>query len=92
MSLAESTPTRARLPNGVVLQLQMLGVSTAVLGVFLGLVGTDVTTGMQRYTLGVDALFDGIGFVPLPRASFVPRRDRLSSRGSGRCGRRGRSR
>jgi TctA family transporter len=41
-----------------------------VLGVFLGLVGTDVTTGMQRYTLGVDALFDGIGFVPLAMGLF----------------------
>ena len=41
-----------------------------VLGVFLGLVGTDVTTGMQRYTLGVNALFDGIGFVPVAMGLF----------------------
>jgi putative tricarboxylic transport membrane protein len=41
-----------------------------VLGVFLGLVGTDVTTSMQRYTLGVDALFDGIGFVPVAMGLF----------------------
>ena len=41
-----------------------------VLGVFLGLVGTDVTTGMQRYTLGVDALMDGIGFVPVAMGLF----------------------
>lgn len=41
-----------------------------VLGIFLGLVGTDVTTGMQRYTLGIDALFDGIGFVPLAMGLF----------------------
>ncbi len=40
------------------------------LGVFLGLVGTDVTTGMQRYTLGVNALFDGIGFVPVAMGLF----------------------
>jgi TctA family transporter len=41
-----------------------------VLGVFLGLVGTDVTTGMQRYTLGIDPLFDGIGFVPVAMGLF----------------------
>ncbi|MBM3506796.1 MAG: tripartite tricarboxylate transporter permease [Alphaproteobacteria bacterium] len=41
-----------------------------VLGVFLGLVGTDVTTGMQRYTFGVNALFDGIGFVPVAMGLF----------------------
>ena len=41
-----------------------------VLGIFLGLVGTDVTTGMQRYTLGVNALFDGIGFVPVAMGLF----------------------
>ena len=40
------------------------------LGVILGLVGTDVTTGMQRYTLGVNALFDGIGFVPVAMGLF----------------------
>lgn len=40
------------------------------LGVFLGLAGTDVTTGMQRYTLGVNALFDGIGFVPVAMGLF----------------------
>jgi putative tricarboxylic transport membrane protein len=45
-------------------------IAMIVLGVFLGLVGTDVTTGMQRYTLGVDALFDGIGFVPVAMGLF----------------------
>jgi TctA family transporter len=45
-------------------------IAMIVLGVFLGLVGTDVTTGMQRYTLGVNALFDGIGFVPVAMGLF----------------------
>src|SRR4029078_6553448 len=36
-----------------------------VLGVMLGLVGTDVSTGEYRLTMGLDVLFDGIGFVPL---------------------------
>ncbi|MBC7780143.1 MAG: tripartite tricarboxylate transporter permease, partial [Proteobacteria bacterium] len=41
-----------------------------VLGVFIGLVGTDVTTGEQRYTFGIDALFDGVGFVPVAMGLF----------------------
>jgi len=45
-------------------------IAMIVLGVFLGLVGTDVTTSMQRYTFGVNALFDGIGFVPLAMGLF----------------------
>src|SRR5687767_2326807 len=45
-------------------------VAMIVLGIFLGLVGTDVTTSMQRYTLGIDALFDGIGFVPVAMGLF----------------------
>lgn len=41
-----------------------------VLGVFLGLVGTDVNTGEFRYTLGIPDLFDGIGFVPVAMGMF----------------------
>jgi TctA family transporter len=41
-----------------------------VLGVFLGLVGTDVNTGELRYTLGIPDLFDGIGFVPVAMGMF----------------------
>jgi putative tricarboxylic transport membrane protein len=41
-----------------------------VLGVFLGLVGTDVTTGEQRYTFGIADLYDGIGFVPIAMGLF----------------------
>ena len=41
-----------------------------VLGVLLGLVGTDVSTGDYRLTMGFDILFDGIGFVPLSMGLF----------------------
>jgi len=41
-----------------------------VLGVFLGLVGTDVNTGEPRYTLGIPDLYDGIGFVPVAMGMF----------------------
>jgi putative tricarboxylic transport membrane protein len=35
------------------------------LGLLLGLVGTDTNSGMQRYTIDIPALADGIGFVPI---------------------------
>ena len=41
-----------------------------VLGIFLGLIGTDVTTGEQRFTLGISDLYDGIGFVPVAMGMF----------------------
>lgn len=40
------------------------------LGCLLGLVGTDVTSGTLRYTLGLDVLSDGIDFVTLAMALF----------------------
>jgi len=45
-------------------------VAMVVLGIFLGLVGTDLTSGEQRYTFGIDALFDGVGFVPVAMGLF----------------------
>ena len=36
-----------------------------LIGVLLGLVGTDVNSGTQRYTFGITFLFDGMDFVPL---------------------------
>jgi putative tricarboxylic transport membrane protein len=41
-----------------------------ILGLLLGLVGTDVTSGTQRYTFGIPELFDGIGFVALAMGLF----------------------
>jgi putative tricarboxylic transport membrane protein len=41
-----------------------------ILGLLLGLVGTDVTSGTQRYTFGVPELFDGIGFVAVAMGLF----------------------
>jgi putative tricarboxylic transport membrane protein len=54
------------LAHGSVLK----AVGMIVLGVLLGLVGTDVSTGEYRMTMGVDVLFDGIGFVPLSMGLF----------------------
>jgi TctA family transporter len=45
-------------------------IAMIVLGIFLGLVGTDLTSGEQRYTFGIDALFDGVGFVPVAMGLF----------------------
>jgi len=41
-----------------------------LLGLLLGLVGTDLTTGRQRYTFGIGELSDGIGFVTLAMGLF----------------------
>lgn len=36
-----------------------------VLGLFLATIGSDITTGVRRYTLGLPELADGIAFIPL---------------------------
>jgi TctA family transporter len=41
-----------------------------VLGLLLGLVGTDVNSGLQRFTFGVPELSDGIGFVAIAMGVF----------------------
>jgi putative tricarboxylic transport membrane protein len=45
-------------------------VGMVVFGVALGLVGTDVQTGQQRFTFGIPELSDGIGFVPIAMGMF----------------------
>lgn len=40
------------------------------LGLFLGTVGTDVNTGMQRFTFGIPQLYEGINFVALGMGLF----------------------
>ncbi len=45
-------------------------VAMVFLGLFLGLVGTDLMTGVQRYTFDSATLSDGIGFVPISMALF----------------------
>lgn len=42
-----------------------------LLGLLLGSIGTDVHTGDQRFTFGVPALLDGIGFIPLAMGLFA---------------------
>ncbi len=41
-----------------------------ILGLLLGVVGTDVTSGTQRFSFGIPELADGIGFVPLAMGLF----------------------
>jgi TctA family transporter len=41
-----------------------------IAGLLLGLVGTDLTTGQQRFTLGIPQLADGIGFLPIAIGVF----------------------
>jgi len=46
------------------------GIAMVLIGVFLGLVGTDVNSGVLRFTLGIPELAGGIGFVPLAMGLF----------------------
>jgi putative tricarboxylic transport membrane protein len=45
-------------------------VAMVVLGLFLGLVGTDIASGQVRFTLGIPQLSDGIGFVSVAMGLF----------------------
>ena len=45
-------------------------IAMVVLGVALGLVGTDVQSGQQRFTFGVPELSDGLGFVSIAMGMF----------------------
>ncbi len=61
---------------GLVLAVSMAGgsrtraVAMAALGILLGIVGTDVFSGAQRFTFGIPELADGIGFAPLAMGLF----------------------
>ncbi|MCC6378375.1 MAG: tripartite tricarboxylate transporter permease [Burkholderiales bacterium] len=45
-------------------------IAMIVLGLLLGIVGTDVNSGMLRYTFGIAELSDGIGFVAVAMGLF----------------------
>jgi len=45
-------------------------IAMTVLGLLLGLVGTDINSGIPRYTLGIPELTDGIGFVTIAMGIF----------------------
>jgi putative tricarboxylic transport membrane protein len=45
-------------------------IAMVLLGLLLGLVGTDVNSGAQRYTFGMPELADGIGFVVVAMGMF----------------------
>ena len=47
------------------------GLAMVVLGLLLGIVGTDVNSGMARYTFGVPELSDGIGFTVIAVGLFA---------------------
>jgi TctA family transporter len=45
-------------------------IAVILIGLMLGIVGTDVNSGATRYTLGISALWDGIDFLPLVIGMF----------------------
>jgi putative tricarboxylic transport membrane protein len=54
------------LAHGSVLK----AIGMVLVGLLLGLVGTDVNSGVTRYTLGISAIWDGIDFLPLVIGMF----------------------
>ena len=46
------------------------GVAMTVLGLLIGIVGTDIETGTQRFTFGIPNLFDGVEIVALALGLF----------------------
>ncbi|MBA3507060.1 MAG: tripartite tricarboxylate transporter permease [Betaproteobacteria bacterium] len=48
----------------------MKAIAMIVLGLMLGIVGTDVNSGLQRYSFGIPELSDGIGFVAVAMGVF----------------------
>lgn len=54
------------LAHGSVLK----AVAVTMLGLFLGLVGTDLNSGAERFTLGFPELADGVGFVIIAMGLF----------------------
>ena len=54
------------LANGSVIK----AVAMVLLGLLFGLVGTDIQSGVTRFTFGVTELYDGIDFVPLAMGLF----------------------
>ncbi|MBZ5487328.1 tripartite tricarboxylate transporter permease [Halomonas aquamarina] len=46
------------------------GLAAVVFGLLLGIVGTDVSTGIQRYTFGLTFLYDGLNIVAIAMGIF----------------------
>ena len=46
------------------------GIGMVVLGMLLSLIGTDLSSGTQRFAFGIPQLFDGLDFVPLAMGIF----------------------
>jgi TctA family transporter len=46
-------------------------IAMIILGLLLGLIGTDVNSGVQRFTLGIPQLADGLGIVGVAMGAFA---------------------
>ena len=58
--------TAVVLAHGSVLK----AIGVVMVGLLLGLVGTDANSGLTRYTFGISAIWDGIDFLPLVIGMF----------------------
>jgi putative tricarboxylic transport membrane protein len=45
-------------------------VAMVLVGLLFGLIGTDINSGLQRYTFGISAIWEGIDFLPLVIGMF----------------------
>jgi len=54
-------------------------ISMIIMGLGLGIVGTDVNSGLQRYSLGIPERSDGIGLVTIAMGLFASRRSSSTS-------------
>lgn len=61
--------------------------ATTFLGVLVGIIGTDVTSGVERFTLGLPDLYDGINFVPIAIGMFGLAEIVRNLKGGGESGR-----
>ncbi len=45
-------------------------IAMTILGLLLGLVGTDINSGIERFTFGIPEIYDGIGFIIIAMGLF----------------------
>ena len=55
------------------------GIAMTILGLLVGIVGSDIETGQPRFTFGITELFDGVEIVALALGLFVRHRQLMNS-------------
>ena len=58
------------LVTGLAGQSLLAGLTMAVLGLLIAMVGIDPVRGAPRFTFGIPSLYDGVGFIPVVMGLF----------------------